>query len=161
MIQDLLAEAEQRMSQAVDHVVSEFATVRTGRANPQILNRITVDYYGTPTPVLQLASVNVPEPRLMVVSPYDPGSLNDIEKAIASSDLGLSASSDGKDIRIASPHLTEEGGMELAKAVRSMAEEGRVTVRNLRRQTKTDIDALQAEISDDDIRRAEKDLQDL
>ena len=89
MIQDLLAEAEQKMSQAVDHVVSEFATVRTGRANPQILKRVTVDYYGTPTPVLQLASVNVPEPRLMVVSPYDPNSLSDIEKAISSSDLGL------------------------------------------------------------------------
>ena len=88
MIQDLLAEAEQRMSQAVDHVVSEFATVRTGRANPQILKRVTVDYYGTPTPVLQLASVNVPEPRLMVVSPFVPNALSDIEKAISSSDLG-------------------------------------------------------------------------
>ena len=159
MIQDLLAEAEQRMSQAVDHVVSEFATVRTGRANPQILNRITVDYYGTPTPVLQLASVNVPEPRLMVVSPYDPGSLNDIEKAIASSDLGLNPSNDGKVIRIAFPPLTEERRMELVKVVRNMAEEGRVAIRNIRRHTKTDIEALQGEISDDDIRRAEKDLQ--
>ena len=161
MIQNLLAEAEQKMSQAVDNVVSEFATVRTGRANPQILKRVTVDYYGTPTPVLQLASVNVPEPRLMVVSPYDPNSLSDIEKAISSSDLGLNPSNDGKVIRISFPPLTEERRLELVKLVRNMAEEGRVAVRNIRRHTKTDIEALHGEISDDDIRRAEKDLQDL
>ena len=96
---DLLAEAEGRMGQAVEHVASEFATVRTGRANPQILKRVTADYYGTPTPILQLASVTVPEPRLMVVAPYDPGSLNNIEKAISQSDLGLNPSNDGQVIR--------------------------------------------------------------
>src|SRR5690606_14483949 len=116
----------------------------------------TVDYYGTPTPVLQLASVNVPEPRLMVVSPYDPNSLSDIEKAISSSDLGLNPSNDGKVIRISFPPLTEERRLELVKLVRNMAEEGRVAVRNIPRHTKTDIEALHGEISDDDIRRARK-----
>jgi len=158
---DLLAEAEGRMGQAVEHVASEFATVRTGRANPQILKRVTADYYGTPTPILQLASVTVPEPRLMVVAPYDPGSLNNIEKAISQSDLGLNPSNDGQVVRIAFPPLTEERRLDLIKVVRNMAEEGRVAVRNVRRHYKNDLEALQGEISDDDIRRAEKELQDL
>lgn len=161
MIEELLAETDQKMDQAVDHVVSEFATVRTGRANPQILKRITADYYGTQTPLLQLASISVPEPRLLVISPFDPSSLNDIEKAISQSDLGLNPSNDGQVIRIAFPPLTEERRVELIKVVRHMAEEGRVAVRNLRRHCKSDIEELHGEVSDDDIRRAEKELQDL
>ncbi|HEX2153517.1 MAG TPA: ribosome recycling factor [Acidimicrobiia bacterium] len=161
MIEDLLAEAREKMDQAVDFVSSEFATVRTGRANPQILKRITAEYYGQTTPLLQLASVSVPEPRLLLISPFDPSSLNDIEKAISQSDLGLNPSNDGQVIRISFPPLTEERRNELVKVVRHMAEEGRVAVRNVRRHYKTDMEALHGEISDDDIRRAEKELQDL
>lgn len=161
MIEELLDETDQKMDQAVEHVSSEFATVRTGRANPQILKRITADYYGTQTPLLQLASVSVPEPRLMVISPFDPSSLNEIERAIGSSDLGLNPNNDGQVIRIAFPPLTEERRNELVKLVRHMAEEGRVAVRNLRRHCKSDIEALHGEVSDDDIRRAENELQEL
>lgn len=161
MIEELLAETDQKMDQAVEHVMAEFATVRTGRANPQILKRITAEYYGTQTPLLQLASVSVPEPRLLVISPFDPSSINQIEKAISSSDLGLNPSNDGQVIRIAFPPLTEERRTELVKVVRHMAEEGRVAVRNLRRHCKNDIEELRGEISDDDIRRAENELQDL
>lgn len=161
MMEELLAEAGQKMDQAVEHVMSEFATVRTGRANPQILARITVEYYGQTTPLLQLASVSVPEPRLLMVAPFDRSTLNDIERAISQSDLGLNPSNDGNVIRLAFPPLTEERREELVRLVRHMAEEGRVAVRNIRRHAKSDIEELHGEISDDDIRRAEKDLQDV
>lgn len=161
MIEDLLLEAGEKMEQAVEHVVSEFATVRTGRANPQILKRVTAEYYGQQTPLLQLASVAVPEPRLLVITPFDPKSIGDIERAISQSDLGLNPSNDGQLIRIAFPPLTEERRVELVKMVRHMAEEGRVAIRNIRRHAKSDIEALQGEVSDDDIHRAEKELQDL
>lgn len=161
MIDDLLDEARQKMDSAVEHVASEFTTVRTGRANPQILHRITVDYYGTTTPLQQLASFSVPEPRLLVVQPYDKGSLTAIEKAIQSADLGLNPSNDGTVIRLAFPTLTEERRRELIKVVRQMSEDGRIAVRNVRRHTKTDVEALHGEISDDDIHRAEKELQDI
>jgi ribosome recycling factor len=161
MIEELLAEAGEKMDQAVEHVMSEFATVRTGRANPQILARITVEYYGQATPLLQLASVSVPEPRLLMVSPFDRSTLHDIERAISQSDLGLNPSNDGTVIRLAFPPLTEERREELVRLVRHMAEEGRVAVRNIRRHSKSDIEELHGEISDDDIRRAEKELQDV
>ncbi len=161
MIKDLLVDAGQKMDMAVDHVASEFATVRTGRANPQILHRITVDYYGQPTPLQQLASISVPEPRLLVVSPFDRSVIGDIERAIGQSDLGLNPSNDGQVIRLAFPPLTEERRNDLVKVVRHMAEEGRVAVRNIRRHTKSDIEELHGEVSDDEIRRGEKDLQDL
>ncbi|HSJ35331.1 MAG TPA: ribosome recycling factor [Acidimicrobiia bacterium] len=161
MMEELLAEAGEKMNQAVEHVMSEFATVRTGRANPQILARITVDYYGQATPLLQLASVSVPEPRLLMVAPFDRSSLGDIERAISQSDLGLNPSNDGTVIRLAFPPLTEERREELVRLVRGMAEEGRVAVRNIRRHTKADMEALHGEISDDDIRRGEKELQDV
>lgn len=161
MMEELLAEAGEKMNQAVEHVMSEFATVRTGRANPQILARITVDYYGQATPLLQLASVSVPEPRLLMVAPFDRSTLGDIERAISQSDLGLNPSNDGTVIRLAFPPLTEERREELVRLVRHMAEEGRVAVRNLRRHTKSDLEALHGEISDDDIRRGEKELQDV
>lgn len=161
MIEELLAEANEKMDQAVEHVISEFATVRTGRANPQILHRVLVEYYGQPTPLQQLASVSVPEPRLLLVSPFDRSTLHDIERAISQSDLGLNPSNDGQVIRLAFPPLTEERRDELVKVVRNMAEEGRVAVRNIRRHVKSDMEALHGEISDDDIRRAENELQDV
>lgn len=161
MIRDLLTEAEQKMEMAVDHVASEFGTVRTGRANPQLLHRITVPYYGSPTPLQQLASISVPEPRLLVVQPYDKSVINDIEKAIQQADLGLNPTNDGSVIRIAFPPLTEERRKDLIKLVRHMAEEGRVSVRNVRRAAKADMEHLHGEISDDDIRRGEEELQKL
>lgn len=161
MISDLLAEAEHKMEMAVDHVASEFSTVRTGRANPQLLQRITVEYYGSPTPLQQLASISVPEPRLLVVQPFDKSTVTDIERAIQMADLGLNPSSDGTVIRIAFPPLTEERRKELIKVVKNMAEEGRVSIRNVRRHSKADMEALHGEISDDDIRRGEDDLQEL
>jgi ribosome recycling factor len=159
MISDLLTEAEDKMEGAVDHVASEFATVRTGRANPQLLQRITVEYYGSPTPLQQLASIAVPEPRLLVVQPFDKSTVSDIERALQQSDLGLNPSSDGTVVRIAFPPLTEERRKELIRVVRHMAEEGRVAVRNVRRAAKADMEALHGEISDDDIRRGEDELQ--
>lgn len=161
MISDLLDEARAKMESAADHVAGEFSTVRTGRANPQLLHRITVDYYGTPTPLQQLASIAVPEPRLLVVQPFDKSTVTDIERAIQQSDLGLNPSNDGAVIRIAFPPLTEERRRELIKLVRHMAEEGRVAVRNVRRHSKTEMEHLHGEISDDDIHRGEEELQHL
>jgi ribosome recycling factor len=161
MISDLLTEAELKMDQAVEHVASEFGTVRTGRANPQLLHRISVEYYGSPTPLQQLASVAVPEPRLLVVQPFDKSTVSDIERAIQQADLGLNPTNDGSVIRIAFPPLTEERRKELIRVVRHMAEEGRVSVRNVRRASKTDMEDLHGEISDDDIRRGEEELQKL
>lgn len=159
MISDLLVEAEQKMGMAVEHVASEFSTVRTGRANPQLLHRVTVDYYGSPTPLQQLASISIPDPRLLVVQPYDKSTVADIERAIQQQDLGLNPTNDGSVIRIAFPPLTEERRKELIRVVRHMAEEGKVSIRNVRRHTKSDMDALHGEISDDDIRRGEDELQ--
>ena len=161
MISDLLSEAEQKMQAAVEHVGSEFSTVRSGRANPQLLQRIQVDYYGSPTPLQQLASIAIPEPRLLVVQPFDKSTVSDVEKAIQQADLGLNPTNDGSVIRIAFPPLTEERRKDLIKVVRNMAEDGRVAVRNVRRHAKTDMEALHGEISDDDIRRGEDELQKL
>jgi ribosome recycling factor len=161
VISDLLTEAEHKMEQAIDHVASEFSTVRTGRANPQLLQRITVDYYGSPTPLQQLASISVPEPRLLVVQPFDKSTVGDIERALQTSELSLNPTNDGNVIRIAFPPLTEERRKDLAKVVRNMAEEGRVAVRNIRRHSKNDMESMHGEISDDDIRRGEDELQKL
>lgn len=161
MIGDLLTEAEQKMQAAVDHVASEFSTVRSGRANPQILHRIAVEYYGTQTPLQQLASISVPDARLLVVQPYDKATVTTIERAIQQADLGLNPTSDGTVVRIAFPPLTEERRKELIKVIRHMAEEGRVAVRNVRRHSKSEMEALHGEISDDDIRRGEDELQKL
>lgn len=161
MLEELLDEAMAKMDQAVAHTGGEFGNVRTGRANPGLLHRIHVDYYGAPTPLQQLAGLSVPEARMLIVSPYDRSSINAIERAIRESDLGLNPSNDGNVIRLAFPALTEERRRELIKVVRHLAEEGRVAVRNVRRHTKDDLEALEGEISDDDIRRAEKELQEM
>ena len=161
MIDELLREAEAKMDQAIEHVRGEFGSVRTGRANPSILHRVHVDYYGTPTPLQQLASVSVPESQLLVIAPYDRGSLGEIERAIQSSGLGLNPSNDGTVIRLSFPPLNEERRRELIKVVRHMAEEGRVAIRNIRRHTKSDLEALVGEMSEDDVRRGEARLQEI
>ena len=133
MIDDLIKDASHRMSQAVDHTQTEFNSVRTGRASAALLDRISIDYYGTPTPLRQLATINVPEPRLLTVQPFDPNTIKQIEKAIQESDLGITPSNDGKVIRLAIPQLTEERRKEYAKIAHRLAEDGRVAVRNVRR----------------------------
>lgn len=158
MLDELLEDADERMAAAVEHTQGEFATVRTGRANPQILTRITVDYYGAPTPLQQLATINVPEPRMLVVQPFDASTLSDIERAIQVADLGLNPSNDGKIIRLVFPPLTEERRKDLIRVARSIAEDGRVAIRNIRRSTRTDMEDLGE--SEDHVHRSEKNLQD-
>jgi len=161
VIEETLLEGEAKMDQAVTHLQADFATVRTGRANPAIMHRITVDYYGSPTPLQQLASLSVPEARLLLVHPYDRSTIGAIERAILASELGLNPSNDGTVIRLAFPPLTEERRRELIRLVRHMAEEARVAARNVRRHTKVALESLEGQVSDDDIRRAEKELQDI
>lgn len=161
MIADVLAEAEAKMDKAVEHVQQEFSTVRTGRANPAILHRVVVDYYGTKTPIQQLATFSVPEPTMLVISPFDKGSIPEMEKALEASGLGLQPNSDGNVIRLSFPPLTEERRKELVRVVNGMAEEGRISIRNIRRPAKEDIEAFDGELSDDDIHRGEKRLQQL
>lgn len=159
--EDTLREAEHKMKRAVEVDREELASVRTGRASPAILNRVTVDYYGTSTPLNQLASFSVPEPRLLQVQPFDPNSIPAIEKAIMQSDLGITPSNDGHLIRLTFPQLTEERRKELIRLVRERAEEGRVAVRNVRRHAKDELERMQkeGEISEDELIRAEKELQ--
>jgi len=161
VIEESLLEAEAKMDQAVGHLQTQFATVRTGRANPALMHRVMVDYYGSPTPLQQLASFSVPEARLLLVHPYDRSSIGVIERAILASDLGLNPSNDGTVIRLAFPALTEERRRELIRLVRHMAEETRVAVRNVRRRAKDELEGLEGDVSDDDIRRAERFLQEV
>jgi ribosome recycling factor len=158
-----LKDATHKMEQAVTHLKDELSSIRTGRATPAVLNRVTVEYYGAPVPLNQLASINVPEPRLLVVQPFDKGAIGAIEKAIQSSDLGITPSNDGQVIRLAFPPLTEERRKELVKQVHGRAEESRVAVRNVRRHAKEDMEKLEREggISQDDLVRGEKELQKL
>jgi ribosome recycling factor len=158
-----LKEADHKMRRAVEVTREELTSVRTGRASPAILNRVSVDYYGTATPINQLASFSVPEPRLLVIQPFDRNAMSAMEKAIMQSDLGLSPSNDGNVIRLAFPPLTEERRKELIRLVRERAEEGRVSVRNVRRHSMHDLERLKkdAEISEDDLNRSEKELQKL
>jgi ribosome recycling factor len=163
MIDDLFTDAARRMSQAVDHTQQEFNSVRTGRASAVLLDRIQVDYYGTPTPLRQLATINVPEPRMLTVQPFDPGSIKAIEKTIQESDLGLTPSNDGKVIRLGIPQLTEERRKELAKVVHRLAEDGRIAVRNVRRDTITHLKQLvdDGEVGADEEHRGEERVQKL
>jgi ribosome recycling factor len=163
VIDDTLAEAEQKMDAAVEHTRAEFAKIRTGRANPGLISDLRVDYYGTPTPLQQLAGVSVPEPRMLVVTPYDKNAMKEIERSISSADLGLNPSNDGNVIRVVFPELTEERRKEFVKLARERAEDGRVAIRNVRRHAKTDLTRLDddGEITEDEHRRADKQLQDL
>ena len=155
-----LDEATDKMGKAVSHARAEFSSIRTGRAAPALVEKIIVDYYGSEVPLQQLAGFQVPEARQLLITPYDKGSLGAIEKAIQHSDLGLNPSNDGVSIRLSFPPLTTERRKELVKVVRGMAEEGKVTLRNLRRASRHDLDALEkdGELSSDELARAEKEL---
>jgi ribosome recycling factor len=163
MLNDVKADSESRMKKAIEALQRELATIRTGRASPALLDRIEVDYYGAMTPLNQLAGVTAPEARLLVIQPWDKGSINDIEKAIRTADLGVNPTNDGDVIRIAIPALTEERRKELVKVVRSRVEDSRVAIRNIRRDSISQVKELAQEkmISEDDERRGEQDIQDL
>jgi len=161
VIDETLLDAMEKMDKAVEHVQNDFATVRTGRAAPALLERLLVDYYGAPVPLQQLASIQVPEARSLVVKPHERGALAPIEKAIRDSDLGVSPNNDGVVIRLNFPPLTEERRREYVKVVKHMAEEGRVAVRNVRREARKHLEGAEkkGEISADDLERAEKELE--
>ena len=161
LLKDFLGEAKARMQKSVDATRGEFATVRTGRASPHLLDRIDVDYYGAVTPLRQLAQISASEARLLTVTPYDKNSIKAIEKSILESDVGLTPSNDGQVIRLSIPELTEERRKELVRVVRGIAEDGRVAVRNVRRDVMHDLRELkkEGEVGEDDERRAENELQ--
>jgi len=156
-------EFEEKMQKCISATEREFASVRAGRANATILDRITVDYYGTPTPVNQLAQISTPEARMLVISPWDAKCLKDIEKAIIASDIGINPQNDGKTIRLAFPQPTEERRKELSKQVSKMAEEGKVAIRNVRRDAMDKIKAMKknGEMTEDEQKTSEKEVQDL
>jgi ribosome recycling factor len=163
VIAETMREAEAKMGKALGVAKDDFAAIRTGRANPTMFNKILADYYGTPTPVNQLASFQSPEPSLMVVTPFDKSALAAIEKAIRDSDLGVNPVDDGTVIRIAFPPLTEERRKEFIKVAKGKAEDARVSVRSVRRHAKDELDRLQKDghVGEDEVRRAEKQLDDL
>lgn len=161
MIKDALTEADSRMTGAIRALEDDLGAIRTGRASPALAEKVMVDYYGTPTPLIQLATISAPEPRLLTIRPFDPASIKDIERAILSSDLGLTPSNDGKLIRLSIPPLTEERRHELVKHVKARAEEARISVRNVRRDVHNDMREFENEklISEDELHRGEEDLQ--
>ena len=163
MIKDALREAAERMQTALDLLDEDLATIRTGRASPALVERMPVEYYGTNTPLIQLASISVPEPRQLLIRPFDPKTLKDIDRAILASDLGLTPNNDGKVIRLTMPQLTEERRHELVRVVHNRMEETRVKIRNIRRDIIRDLREFEKEglISEDDLERGEKELQDL
>lgn len=160
MIADVLSETSSKMDKAVEVAKEDFASVRTGRANPQLFQRILVDYYGTPTPLGQLASLNNTEARSIVITPYDKSALRDIEQAIRDTpNLGANPTNDGTLIRVTMPELTQERRKEYVKIVRTKGEDAKVSIRNIRRRAKDDLDALKSEVGDDEVSRAEKELE--
>lgn len=163
MVQQIINTAKEKMDKAVQAFTRELATIRAGRANPSLLEKITVDYYGAPTPIIQLASISAPEARLLVIQPYDKSVIKDIEKAILSSDLGLTPSNDGSVIRIAIPPLTEERRRELVKLVKKYSEDAKIAVRNIRRDANDELKKLEknGEITEDELRGYIDDIQKL
>jgi ribosome recycling factor len=163
MRDEVIADTRDKMRKAVAHLQDEFSGVRAGRASPGLVDKLKVDYYGSEVPLQQLAGFSVPEPRVLVVSPYDKGAIKAIEKAIQTSDLGINPSNDGVVIRLSFPQLTAERRKELVKVVKHRAEEGRVAVRNIRRQSRHDLEAFEkeGELSKDELDRAEKELEKL
>ena len=161
MLDDIYEDTVDRMVKSLDATKHHFAGVRTGRASPALLDNIKVDYYGNPTPLMQLAGISAPEPRLLTIQPYDKNAIGDIEKAINTSNLGLTTANDGNIIRIPIPQLTEERRKELVKIIHQMSEEGRVAIRNIRRDANHHIDMLKDEghISDDDLKTAHENIQ--
>ncbi|MCZ7439192.1 ribosome recycling factor [Micromonospora sp. WMMC241] len=163
MIDDTLLEAEEKMERAIEHAREEFGGIRTGRANAAMFSRIVIDYYGSPTPLPQMASIAVPEPRMVIIKPYDNSQLNAMEKAIRDSDLGVNPNNEGNQLRIVLPQMTEERRRDMIKVARQKGEEAKVAVRNIRRRAKEELDRLvkDGEVGEDEGRRAEKDLDDL
>jgi ribosome recycling factor len=160
VINETLSEAGQKMDKAVEVTREDFAAIRTGRAHPSMFQKITADYYGTPTPLQQLASFTVPEARVVIVAPYDMGAMSAIEKAIRDSDLGVNPTNDGKTLRVVLPELTEERRKEYIKIAKTKAEDGKIAVRNIRRNAKQALDKLEkdGEVGKDDVTGAEKKL---
>jgi ribosome recycling factor len=159
----ILDDSRERMTRAVDHTRSDFTTIRTGRAAPALVEKITVDYYGSDVPMQQLAGFSVPEARMLVITPYDKGAIGAIEKAVRQSDLGLNPSNDGHAIRLSFPPLTTERRKEFVKVVKGMAEDGRIAIRNLRRAGRHELEGLEkgGDLSEDDLARAQKELDKL
>ncbi len=162
MIDETLLEAAEKMEKAIEHAREEFSTIRTGRATPAMFSRIMVDYYGSPTPLPQLASITVPEPRMAIIKPYDASQIGAMERAIRDSDLGVNPSNEGTQIRVLLPPMTEERRREMIKVARHKGEEAKVAIRNIRRKAKEELDRYvrDGEIGEDEGRRAEKDLDD-
>ena len=163
MIEETLFEAEEKMERAIEHAKEEFAVIRTGRATPAMFGKVMVDYYGTPTPLPQMSSIAVPEPRMAIIKPYDASVIGAMERAIRDSDLGVNPNNEGTQIRINLPQMTEERRREMIKVARHKAEEAKVAVRNVRRKAKEEIDRIvkDGEAGEDDGRRGEKELDDL
>jgi len=163
MVKEALSEAELRMKGSTRSFEEDLAAIRTGRASPALVEKLAVNYYGAPTPLIQLATISVPEPRLLAIRPFDPSSIREIERAILASDLGLTPSNDGKLIRLNIPTLTEERRHELVRMVRNRAEEARIAIRNVRRDVQNDLREFEREkiISEDDLERGEEELQKL
>jgi ribosome recycling factor len=163
VIEETLFEAEEKMERATEHAKEEFAVIRTGRATPAMFGKVMVDYYGTPTPVPQMASIAVPEPRMAVIKPYDVSMLGAIERAIRDSDLGVNPGNEGTQIRVNLPQMTEERRRDMIKVARNKAEDSRVAIRNVRRKAKEELDRIvkDGEAGEDEVRRAEKELDDL
>lgn len=163
MIKDILKDAETRMNGAIHALTDDLATIRTGRASPALVERLLVEYYGAPTPLMQLASISIPEPRSIMIKPFDPSTMKDIERAIRASDLGLNPNNDGKAIHLNLPPLTEERRRDLVKHMHTRLEEARVAIRNIRRDLHNDLRDFEKEklITEDELKRGEEDLQKL
>jgi ribosome recycling factor len=163
VIDETLFEAEEKMDRAVEVAKDEFAAIRTGRATPGMFSRIMIDYYGTPTPVTQMASIGIPEPRMVLIKPHDPSQLKALEKAIRDSDLGVNPNNEGTQLRLILPPMTEERRRDMIKVARHKGEEAKVAIRNVRRKAKEELDRIvkDGEAGEDDGRRAEKELDDL
>jgi ribosome recycling factor len=163
VIDDTLLEAEEKMERAVEHAKEEFAAIRTGRATPAMFSKILIDYYGTPTPLPQMASIGIPEPRMAIIKPYDASQIAAMERAIRDSDLGVNPNNEGTQLRIHLPQMTEERRREMVKVARHKAEDAKVAIRNVRRHAKSDIDKIvkDGDAGEDDGRRAEKELDDV
>ncbi|RKN19864.1 ribosome recycling factor [Micromonospora musae] len=163
MIDDTLLEAEEKMERAIEHAKEEFGAIRTGRANPAMFSKVIIDYYGTPTPLTQMASVAIPEPRMAIIKPYDNSQINAMEKAIRDSDLGVNPNNEGNQLRIVLPQMTEERRRDMIKVARHKGEEAKVAIRNVRRRGKEELDRIvkDGEAGEDEGRRAEKELDDL
>jgi ribosome recycling factor len=163
VIDETLFEAEEKMERAIEFARDEFATIRTGRATPGMFGRIILDYYGSPTPLPQMASIQVPEPRMVLIKPHDPSQMKAMEKALRDSDLGVNPNNEGSQIRLIIPPMTEERRREMIKVARHKGEEAKIAIRNVRRKAKDELDRIvkDGEVGEDEGRRAEKELDDL